>query len=337
MASSSVRSVSWMAVQSPPGPPDLARKRPETLEAVAAPPRAASPAAASSAGSGVVAAEEGRGVQPPPSAVPDADDDSLYEEEANLVCPDELGPDEEHLVCPDEGFAIAPRLRLPSSVPPSLVPQAEAESWSQAARALEVDDRDSGWNGPVAIERSDGPRPPLTAPRSLVGPFSGVADQLPRPDVAHGSRIETARQHLRTALLALEEFDPLARDCDRLRDGASVSRREAAARAAELTEARAEACQLRRENMRLRGRPAELAVLPTGALHTLQQELSDALANVHAELESRTKCCVCREVERQVLLLPCQHLALCSACSRRVDRCPLCRSCIERCEVAVVA
>lgn len=257
--------------------------------------------------------------------------------------------EEEPLVCPDEDSAVAPRLRRPhaaslsEALPPPHQPTGEAilqphdqvESWNQAARALEVDDRDSGWNGPVAIERSDGPRPPLTVPRSLGGP-PGSTDSPPRQEFPNLKQIENVRQHMRSALLALEDLDPSASQGARLREG-SARRQEHAVRAAELTEARAEACQLRRELQRLRGRPSEIALLPTNALHSLQQELSTALTNVHNELEGRTKCCICREVERQVLLLPCQHLALCSACSRRVDRCPLCRSPIERYEVVVVA
>mmetsp|Transcript_98374 Transcript_98374/g.228120 ORF Transcript_98374/g.228120 Transcript_98374/m.228120 type:complete len:358 (-) Transcript_98374:127-1200(-) len=235
----------------------------------------------------------------------------------------------EPLVCPDEDSALVQRIRPLQRV----VPTPEADSWQQAAKALEVDDRESGWNGPVAIERSDGPRPPLTGPRSLVGAFPGYLELPVRQEVVQTSKLDDVRQQLRSALLTLEECDLQ----QRLRDGECAARREAVQRTAELAEARAEALQLRRELLRLRGRPAELAALPIGSLHSLQQELSTSLLNVQSELESRTKCCICREVERQVLLLPCQHLALCSACSRRVDRCPLCRANIERCEVVVVA
>jgi len=113
--------------------------------------------------------------------------------------------------------------------------------------------------------------------------------------------------------------------------------REAELRSCELQEAQAEVLHLRRELSRLRGSPEELSVLSTGSLHQLQQDLSVALRSVHCELEARMKCCVCRETERQVVLRPCQHLALCNACARRVDRCPLCRSSIERYEVVCVA
>jgi len=90
----------------------------------------------------------------------------------------------------------------------------------------------------------------------------------------------------------------------------------------ELAEARNEAAQLRREVQRFLGRPEDLSAMSTGGLHTLQQELCQALRNVNGELESRTACCVCREVERQVLLRPCQHLALCSDCAGRLSKMP---------------
>jgi len=105
----------------------------------------------------------------------------------------------------------------------------------------------------------------------------------------------------------------------------------------ELAEARNEAAQLRREVQRFRGMPEDLSALSTGGLHTLQQELSQALRNVHGELESRTKCCVCREAERQVLLRPCQHFALCSDCAGRLSKCPLCRSTVECYETICVS
>ncbi|GMI41091.1 hypothetical protein TrCOL_g12435 [Triparma columacea] len=39
-------------------------------------------------------------------------------------------------------------------------------------------------------------------------------------------------------------------------------------------------------------------------------------------------CCVCMEVERQVLLMPCRHLCVCRGCSEdeRLRDCPICRS-----------
>lgn len=36
-------------------------------------------------------------------------------------------------------------------------------------------------------------------------------------------------------------------------------------------------------------------------------------------------CCVCFEHERNVLLQPCAHLALCATCGEKVAACPICR------------
>merc|ERR1712139_185612 len=108
-----------------------------------------------------------------------------------------------------------------------------------------------------------------------------------------------------------------------------VAQQDFSAYATEAAEARADAESLRRELQRLRGLPRELAPLNNNDLHALQQELSEALRNVHNELENRTKCCVCRSQEREVVLQPCMHLVLCRGCALRVTLCPLCRRKIE--------
>jgi len=290
-------------------------------------------------------------------------------------------------VCPEEDSALVQRIRPMQQVQPT-PGLGETDSWHKAAKALEIDDRDIGWHGPVAIERSDGPRPPLTGPagpRALLGGGPGLLGAtgsggassssnaaLPLPaalppvgdsgatpgdascaagaawgasvawrgTACEASKLEGARQHLRTALRAIEACDSHVRDHasdHRRRSSEAQLQRAAALQEAALEEARTEAAQLRRDLLRLRGDPQELAALPTGALHQLQQELSAALRSVHGELEARAKCCVCREVERQVLLRPCQHLALCRACARRVDRCPLCRTTVESFDAVCVA
>jgi len=266
-----------------------------------------------------------------------------------------VSDEDEPPVCPDEDSALVQRIRPMQQVQPTPI-FGEADTWHKAAKALEIDDRDSGWNGPVAIERSDGPRPPLTGPRVLPGggpgllgatgsglfggTSSGGGSSSSTSPAPMDSKLENARRQLRTALQALESCDSQVRghmEDVKQRGLDTRAQREAAVRATEISELRAEACQLKRELLRLRGEPQELATMHTSALHQLQQELSTALQSVHGELEGRAKCCVCREVERQVLLRPCQHLALCNSCARRVDRCPLCRSSIERYEAVCVA
>jgi len=172
------------------------------------------------------------------------------------------------------------------------------------------------------------PRPRLTGPRTLAATGTGS-----------GCTLDGARHCLRAAMQAIESCDVQVRghiEARRYHDE-DVPPVILATLTTELAEARNEAAQLRREVQRFRGMPADLSALSTVGLHALQQELSQALRNVHGELESRTKCCVCREAERQVLLRPCQHFALCSDCAGRLSKCPLCRSTVECYETICVS
>ncbi|CAK0807067.1 unnamed protein product, partial [Prorocentrum cordatum] len=62
-----------------------------------------------------------------------------------------------------------------------------------------------------------------------------------------------------------------------------------------------------------------------GCTSSSETDLAESLRRVSAELEGRAKCCVCREEDREVVLNPCMHLALCRACAERVALCPICR------------
>jgi hypothetical protein len=48
------------------------------------------------------------------------------------------------------------------------------------------------------------------------------------------------------------------------------------------------------------------------------------------ELESLVTCAICMDKKRTVLVLPCKHLAMCSACARRIyetsKECPICKT-----------
>jgi hypothetical protein len=55
---------------------------------------------------------------------------------------------------------------------------------------------------------------------------------------------------------------------------------------------------------------------------------------------ARKKCIVCMDALRDVLLLPCKHLVLCSGCAQQMegrgalDSCPYCRqTCVKRVRV----
>ena len=52
------------------------------------------------------------------------------------------------------------------------------------------------------------------------------------------------------------------------------------------------------------------------------------VANAKNEVDKVT-CVVCLSAERNMLLLPCKHLVLCSGCAAKVSACPLCRSIVQ--------
>jgi Zinc finger, C3HC4 type (RING finger)/Galactose oxidase, central domain/Kelch motif len=60
----------------------------------------------------------------------------------------------------------------------------------------------------------------------------------------------------------------------------------------------------------------------------LRDEL-DALRKEKRELRARSRCAVCIDAEINVVLLPCKHRCLCSACAGALKKCPLCREMID--------
>ena len=57
--------------------------------------------------------------------------------------------------------------------------------------------------------------------------------------------------------------------------------------------------------------------------------------SVEPSLQRRT-CCVCLSKPLQVVLIPCGHACLCRRCSRKLDKCPLCRLDIQATQVGGV-
>ncbi|KAK7072052.1 hypothetical protein SK128_002759 [Halocaridina rubra] len=57
--------------------------------------------------------------------------------------------------------------------------------------------------------------------------------------------------------------------------------------------------------------------------HNLQREIDDLKRSVEQE-EKRIRCRLCKTKKVEVVLQPCSHLHLCSACARPLDRCPTC-------------
>lgn len=56
-----------------------------------------------------------------------------------------------------------------------------------------------------------------------------------------------------------------------------------------------------------------------GKIQVAVKEKVEALLTQHL-------CIVCTEHQREMLLLPCLHFALCASCGAKVTRCPLCRT-----------
>eukprot|EP00747_Dinoflagellata_sp_TGD_P206708 gnl/TRDRNA2_/TRDRNA2_80384_c0_seq2.p1 gnl/TRDRNA2_/TRDRNA2_80384_c0~~gnl/TRDRNA2_/TRDRNA2_80384_c0_seq2.p1 ORF type:complete len:349 (-),score=65.28 gnl/TRDRNA2_/TRDRNA2_80384_c0_seq2:81-1127(-) len=199
---------------------------------------------------------------------------------------------------------------------------------SPSPRAGDQDESD--WSGRVATERTD--RAQLDC--LLRGEVQAATVKPSSAQPAADNGLPAARVQLAMAFQALEVCEAqLRRASEDDKDLRKVAQ-DFAALEHETAQARVEADKLRRDIQRLRGLPKELALLPNNDLHALQQDLSAALRNVHAELENRTKCCVCRVSEREVVLQPCMHLALCVKCACRVTQCPLCRASVE-CQASV--
>jgi hypothetical protein len=71
-----------------------------------------------------------------------------------------------------------------------------------------------------------------------------------------------------------------------------------------------------------------------------QQPAAHATAAGGSIKQSRKKCIVCMDAPRDVLLLPCKHLVLCSGCAEQMEgrgalgSCPYCRqTCVQRVRV----
>lgn len=217
-------------------------------------------------------------------------------------------------------FASAPASSSSAAGPNAL--EAPADNRTSA-------EDEGDWSGRVAAERPEGPLLDRLPPSDMQprGGAQGAPRQLACLDSMHG--LPTARWQLNIAMQALEVCETQLRRASDSEQQAQTNSQDFKALLAETVEARTEAENLRRDLQRRRGLPRELTLLSNNDLHVLQQELSEALRNVHAELENRTKCCVCRNQDREVVLQPCMHLVLCRGCALRVTSCPLCRRHIE--------
>lgn len=227
------------------------------------------------------------------------------------------------------------------------VPSSASSATTVSIEAADVEEHESSenhWNGHVAMERWDGTRTPLIGFHiSCPSSKRSASSEIPGKEKARAWPLkhsaDMAKRNLRNAMGAIESCSQrlqaeLYTSAGRGRNNCSA---EVAVKRNELNEVRSEARLLHRELQRLRAASKELNGLSLADVFALQRELATALRNVQSELESRTKCCICREMERKVLLRPCQHFALCTDCVTRVDRCPLCRTTIDVFEAVCIA
>lgn len=59
------------------------------------------------------------------------------------------------------------------------------------------------------------------------------------------------------------------------------------------------------------------------------EELRSRINSLERQLDSVTKCVACLTEDKDTILLPCNHLCVCSACAQRVRTCPVCRARIQ--------
>ena len=66
-------------------------------------------------------------------------------------------------------------------------------------------------------------------------------------------------------------------------------------------------------------------------IEELEQQLHSSLSAgakrkfaVHKEEENKKLCSICLTSDKCILLIPCNHLCVCEACSTQINDCPLC-------------
>eukprot|EP00931_Biecheleriopsis_adriatica_P001488 TRINITY_DN101850_c0_g1_i1.p1 TRINITY_DN101850_c0_g1~~TRINITY_DN101850_c0_g1_i1.p1 ORF type:complete len:317 (-),score=69.36 TRINITY_DN101850_c0_g1_i1:52-963(-) len=203
---------------------------------------------------------------------------------------------------------------LPQHAPPQLGAQ-----WPPTAEQDE-----GGWGGRIAVERPQGLDPHLLVAKggrpSARGNCLGASESS---EEAPTVSLLGVRCQLAAATKSVRAAEAnLTRAAEQ--EERQVPDLNAAASATKLARVREEMEEMRRELQRLRGLPRELSVLPGAQLHKLQEGISEALRRVQAELERRSHCCSCRTKDREVVLSPCMHLALCRSCASTAQSCPLC-------------
>eukprot|EP00741_Cyanophora_paradoxa_P011960 tig00020572_g11557.t1 len=179
-----------------------------------------------------------------------------------------------------------------------------------------------------------------------------AAAEAQREAAAVRAEMTAQRERAERVEARAEQEEARAERAESRAERAEARAEQATARAAAL-EARAAALEARQADS-APVRPAVLAGLSVPELQRVQQRLMEGLAAVsHALTEARvaeatqelqdTRCVVCMDLRRSVLVLPCKHLTLCDACfdghverQRAAGSVPTCPSCrapmdLERC------
>jgi len=70
----------------------------------------------------------------------------------------------------------------------------------------------------------------------------------------------------------------------------------------------------------------ELHKIIQSSSHKIEKRKKDQLEEIEKQYKSQKLCCICFEREKNILLLQCKHVCVCSNCVTTLTMCPICRS-----------
>jgi len=68
---------------------------------------------------------------------------------------------------------------------------------------------------------------------------------------------------------------------------------------------------------------------PSPVDSSVADEIMQAIKKQKEDEDDANNCVICLSCKKNVLLLPCKHLCICTSCSPKATDCPLCRTKIE--------
>ena len=69
--------------------------------------------------------------------------------------------------------------------------------------------------------------------------------------------------------------------------------------------------------------------MSSSALEDVLRALEEGLRDAQQERRERALCSVCMEWPKAVIFYPCRHKVACTACSKELTACPVCRTTID--------